>query len=289
MHNEELISNLVTLSRNIGSNLAYIQGGGGNTSVKIDDKVMAIKASGHVLKQMQNNSGYCLVAYQEIVNNLQSNTEELHLSKQTKQYVLPSSPHKTPSIETSFHAILNKYVIHSHSVYANLLNCSAEGPDIIKKLFPHALWIPYYNVGFKLAQEILNRCKSSKTPPNVIFLQNHGLIISNEQHNAALLEHTAVNKKIRNFFGITGPYQCNDKATGAKQILFPDQVVYCDSRNPALLQSRAAHETLCAASNIIKLINSYPTDTKVFSQTRYCCNIRDAGGRTSSKDNFKCK
>ena len=46
-----------------------------------------------------------------------------------------------PSIETGFHSYLGKFVIHTHSVFTNILNCSVEGKDQIKKLFPEAILI----------------------------------------------------------------------------------------------------------------------------------------------------
>ena len=43
---------LVNISNKIGKRCDYTQGGGGNTSVKIDSENMAIKASGSTLKEM---------------------------------------------------------------------------------------------------------------------------------------------------------------------------------------------------------------------------------------------
>ena len=47
---------LISISNEIGSNKAYIQGGGGNTSVKLDENLMLIKSSGTSLKDMSKNT-----------------------------------------------------------------------------------------------------------------------------------------------------------------------------------------------------------------------------------------
>ena len=46
MKKQENIESLINISHQIGANISYIQGGGGNTSVKINNNLMAIKSSG---------------------------------------------------------------------------------------------------------------------------------------------------------------------------------------------------------------------------------------------------
>jgi len=58
------IEKLAWLSQNIGNHLDYVQGGGGNISVKISDNLMAIKASGFELKNLTENYGFAFVNHQ---------------------------------------------------------------------------------------------------------------------------------------------------------------------------------------------------------------------------------
>ena len=52
------LANLIKISNTVGKDQTYVQGGGGNTSVKTDDdKYMYIKASGMALKDMNANKG----------------------------------------------------------------------------------------------------------------------------------------------------------------------------------------------------------------------------------------
>ena len=58
---QEATKVLVKISKYVGENLAYIQGGGGNSSVKISSSEMIVKSSGTNLKDLSVSSGYCKV------------------------------------------------------------------------------------------------------------------------------------------------------------------------------------------------------------------------------------
>jgi hypothetical protein len=83
-------------------------------------------------------------------------------------------------METGFHSIIqDQFVIHSHSVYALILCCSKQGQKILKEIFPQSIWINYCNPGLGLTYEISKKLAKEKSP--IIFLQNHGLIITANQ------------------------------------------------------------------------------------------------------------
>ena len=46
MEKSKELNNLISLSRDTGQEIAFVQGGGGNTSVKLKNDIMLIKASG---------------------------------------------------------------------------------------------------------------------------------------------------------------------------------------------------------------------------------------------------
>jgi len=54
------------MSRLAGSASDYVQGGGGNTSCKVDDTLMAIKASGFRLDQIGRDQAYAVLDYQAL-------------------------------------------------------------------------------------------------------------------------------------------------------------------------------------------------------------------------------
>ena len=66
MNDLDHINNFLRMSHEIGSNLAYVQGGGGNTSVKINDNFMYIKSSGVSLKDIDVESGMAKVDYKKV-------------------------------------------------------------------------------------------------------------------------------------------------------------------------------------------------------------------------------
>jgi len=56
---KESLAQLIAISRAVGANPAYVQAGGGNTSVKSQDgRTMAIKASGTPLTAMSETAGW---------------------------------------------------------------------------------------------------------------------------------------------------------------------------------------------------------------------------------------
>ena len=126
MSEKATYKNFVELCQVLGENVAYFQGGGGNTSVKLENSRMVIKGSGLRLKDIQNADGYADVDYKAITNYMLNIdlAEDVFNAKVMATNVIQK--HR-PSMETGFHAVLGNYVVHSHSVYVNVLNCSYEG------------------------------------------------------------------------------------------------------------------------------------------------------------------
>lgn len=62
----EQIKDLERISKAAGKSPDFVQGGGGNTSVKLDDELMAVKASGYMLKDISPTDGYVVVNYKKI-------------------------------------------------------------------------------------------------------------------------------------------------------------------------------------------------------------------------------
>ena len=238
---------LVKISQGIGKNIAYVQGGGGNTSVKIDETRLAIKASGYLLKDVSETDGYCIVDYQAICSYLETpDMDEDLFTQKIKSFVIETNVR--PSIETGFHALLGDVVIHSHSVYTNLLTCSKEGETIVSEFFPEALWVDYVNPGRDLTLAIKESLKQ-KPNASTIFLQNHGLIVSSDVSDEALYMHEHINKHIKDYLNVND-FQFNEDIPFdvdfiKNHVLFPDQVVYALA-GEVLLKTQAGQETFAA-------------------------------------------
>lgn len=215
---EHAIKELIDISKYAGNRVDFTQGGGGNTSVKIDDNQMIIKASGYKLKDINEKQGYVNLNYNMIKSFIENvndmNHPELDQKNKIilKEAVVPTEGVEAlrPSVEAGFHAVLDKYVIHTHAVYSNLLNCAKKGFEYIKNIFKDQefsyIMIPYVDPGLTLSimiyREIEEYKKKYNKKPEVIFLANHGLIVTSNQLERVKYLHTEINERIRLFFQI---------------------------------------------------------------------------------------
>ena len=296
------LEKLAWLSQKIGNRLDYVQGGGGNISVKISDNLMAIKASGFELKNLTENSGFAFVNHQKIAkkinkeinneinfleqdsqHNSQENSRKIidevsteialkneqefsSIIKESSQEIPPFQALR-PSMETGFHSIIqDQFVIHSHSVYALILCCSKQGQKILKEIFPQSIWINYCNPGLELTRKISKTLAKEKSP--IIFLQNHGLIISANQENEALELHQRVNDEIISHLNLTifNPQKINLIAEKKinENVLFPDQIVF--GLNEQFSKSKIANDIFLAYSYILKNIENKGLEANFISQ-----------------------
>lgn len=257
------------ISNYCGGRADYVQGGGGNTSVKFDDTLMAIKASGYTLKETTEDKGYVTVNYPEIKKyyNEVDPAAEVDFEKESLEVnlanivLLEGMENKRPSVEVGFHSFLQRCVIHTHSVYANILCCSAEGKEIAGKIFKgselHYIFVPYIDPGFRLTLAIKKAVDEYRTEngciPDVIFMENHGVIVGNDDAKKAIAIHEQVNKAIAAHFNL-GEYpkphikasdcgfvsateylsQFISQKSGEEYFsnlhLYPDQLVYATSK-----------------------------------------------------------
>jgi ribulose-5-phosphate 4-epimerase/fuculose-1-phosphate aldolase len=216
------LQSFVDISQEVGKRIDYVQGGGGNTSYKIDKNLMAVKASGYKLSDITDKEGYVVINYTDIIDyyknvNLESDIDfEKESNEITQKSIVQIEGLKSlkPSVEAGFHSFLMKYVIHSHPVYANILCCSKNGAELAKKILKDQdfsfLWIPYINPGFSLTLKIKaaldNYIWDKSNISEVIFLENHGIIVSSDSYERALLVHNKVNNAIKSFFNINESY-----------------------------------------------------------------------------------
>lgn len=215
---KQRIEGFLQLSHIGGSRADYVQGGGGNTSVKLTNGTMAIKASGFCLKDIQLDNGYALLNGTALRKFYRENQPEDFAdcekagSQCTKDNTLAADglPQLRPSVEAGFHSILKTYVIHTHSVYANLAACAAEGKEIAAKAFENAPyswgWVDYQDPGAKLAFAIrdeLDRVeRETGKVPAVILMQNHGIIVHDDDALTTLAFHSDANVRLAAQFSL---------------------------------------------------------------------------------------
>ena len=251
------LDSLIEISNYIGNNSAYIQGGGGNTSYK-NSEILYVKASGTLLKNMSINSGIAEIELNSLNRYLENpDSDENIFASKVKSYCLNN---QKPSIETGLHAVIPyNYVIHSHSVYANVVTCAGEADEILYDLFKNEyVFVPYATPGVELIKAYLNVYKLNKEC-KVIFLQNHGVVSFSNDPLTALKEHYLYSEKIKEKFKLNDFNETTFKELDIKDFLFPDQIVYSINNTDKI--SDAYKETIKAYIYIrdnIKKIGLHP-------------------------------
>lgn len=213
-----LLHDYARLSQNTGARRDYVQGGGGNTSVKLDETQMAVKASGFCLGDVTERSAYAVMDYASIRafynGSEQTMFEDVEKagSERAKAGTLSIDglAQVRPSVEAGFHSLLGRFVIHSHSVYTNFACCAVEMKQILTKALVGTdfSWgiVPYIDPGarlsFAIRDELARVKEETGRQPSVIFMQNHGLIVHEETADACLTLHDEVNKRLCDYFGV---------------------------------------------------------------------------------------
>ena len=200
---KQSLAQLVESSRAVGSREDYVQAGGGNTSIKSPDgKTMAIKASGTALTAMTETAGWVEVDIAAILKIFERNdlaametdAREARVLQHLSSAIVGGKGR--PSVETALHAMLGKVVIHTHPVAANALNCgpglkALEEITAAGELPP--LWVPYTDPGWRLADTIKSMAdayqKAHDCLPAVLFMENHGLLVSAPEAQACVALH----------------------------------------------------------------------------------------------------
>ena len=188
------IEDLIKLTNPFKEGVNWVQSAGGNISVKSGD-LMHIKASGFRLSQISKEKGFVKVDVPKVKDYFTSAKEESILVKEYKPHItdcIVGDDSFLPSMETGFHAVLDKYVVHTHPMLLNVLLCSSNAREAINKLGINYTYVPYVTPGFQLSKAIANSNKIS-----VIFLENHGLITHSDDLDNAIRLHQLVLEKIK--------------------------------------------------------------------------------------------
>ncbi len=298
MQTASLINELISLTAPFINRPDLIQGPGGNTSVKDECGNMIIKASGFRFNEINRDSGFSLVNsgnikfYFENVNvHSKAECEKAYLEIVSQNILSKQdgNSYPKPSMETGFHAVLDKYVVHTHSVYTNLFNCNTNCFELVKQI-QHILnlpvaYIPFVSPGFGLSYLICKEMQNANTSnkPVLFFLENHGIIAhgnnATEVKDLLFLLDTTISKL---FFIDINKYpqttlqksELNFKPTHTfcteilnkydvsldffKQVLFPDQTVFFN-------------ENISFNASVLKKIN-----IDAAKKITYDCNEREA-------------
>lgn len=223
---------LVHIAKALAGRVDYVQGAGGNISVKSDNR-MWIKASGKRFADLAPGTGYVQLEHERIAEyfrtiRLPRETGESDSLNAIRRSVLDDTGGR-PSMETGFHAVLGPVVIHTHSVYANVLNCRKNAEVVFEEL-KNALpaqshFLKYYSPGYDLSVAIAS-LDTKETP--LLFLKNHGIIVHADTADEALELLQKTDDVLKTFFHLKDWKYASETAEKDlnKNYIFPDQVVY---------------------------------------------------------------
>ena len=216
--NKTRLSDFAKMSQTLGARADYVQGGGGNTSVKLEDGKMAIKASGFRLADIETDKAYAVLDgaairafYQEHEPADFADVEKEGAAFTKEQTLtIEGLTAVRPSVEAGFHSILKTFVAHTHSVYANLATCTTSCKEIATQAFADATytfgWVPYTDPGsnltFAIRDELARVEAESGKVPSVILMQNHGIIVHDDDVDTCLAIHADANERLAQVFGI---------------------------------------------------------------------------------------
>lgn len=179
-----------------------VQAGGGNTSAKETETEMIIKASGCQLSEISEDYGWCKVNPKIIVDYFSKDNPEITQDAEKKLISECLISGKHPSIEVFLHSITKKYTLHTHPTVVNILASTTWGWEALKNVFPDALFVDYATPGIKLAAEYFKAFKEFGKNPSIIFLKNHGLVVSDESADVVISKTEEVLYKIEEYLNL---------------------------------------------------------------------------------------
>lgn len=203
---------LIGISRFYGSDPSFVLAGGGNTSLK-DDRLLYVKGSGTTLANATPESFVEMDrARLTHVIDRDLGTDVARREALFKDGILGARTHpeknQRPSVEAALHNVMPaQYVVHTHSLLANMLTCCAKGATLCKEwLGDEALWIPYVTPGYILANTVRKALKehagrTGRKFPGVILLQNHGMVICGDTADEVRANTDTIIAKLRTRLG----------------------------------------------------------------------------------------
>ena len=178
------------LSTAVSSDYSFVQGGGGNVSIKKDNDLI-VKASGTRLSEATTSMGF-VVLNRDVAKECTKSGASLQRS------VVVGSFNGRPSIEAPLHVECGgSYVVHIHSVGAIAIGLIEEGSAFCAK--EGWQYVEYALPG----EPLLSALKSSgnfSSPSGVSILSNHGLLVWDSTLEQCINRALMAEDKCRNYF-----------------------------------------------------------------------------------------
>lgn len=180
------ISQLVHLSNLIGGDADLVQPGGGNTSVKLDERdifgrearSLAVKGSGTDLRTI-TPAGFTHLYLDRLslLRERESMSDQEMMSLMRACMLFPGRD-PVPSVETPLHSLLPyRFIVHTHDVATLSLTNTPSAEEHVRRLFgEQAAFLEYVRPGFPLAKRLAERY--AEGPPAgaiALVMEKHGM------------------------------------------------------------------------------------------------------------------
>lgn len=188
---ERMMANFLELSCKIGNNFDFVQGAGGNTSIK-SDGAMFIKSSGTWLANSLSEKIFLWVSLEKVRRNLKAGLDAC------SQDVFIENTNLRPSIELSLHALMpHKVVLHVHALDLIAFAVRSDGQDVLSERLTSFCWswIPYARPGADLSEAVNNTLQTKNV--DILVLGNHGLVVGGSNCDEAEERLNAILKLCR--------------------------------------------------------------------------------------------
>ena len=204
---EDPVDTLVKLSRFYGSDPAFVLAGGGNTSVKIGERLY-VKASGTALAAI-DRAGFVVLDRQKLTaiaeadfgTEVESREASYKTAIMNARLDLPGTGAggaaggggPRPSVESLLHHLVpGRFVVHTHATVVNALTCCVRGAQLAQEWFgSEVLWVEFVDPGYTLGRVLKENLAHYQgqhrggngiagSGPKAILMANHGMIVAGD-------------------------------------------------------------------------------------------------------------
>lgn len=230
---KEFLDNPVSLraytSRLLGQDDTLVLHGGGNTSVKVnqknifneDEDILYVKGSGHDLRTIKENGfAPCRLDYLKKLGQLSSLSDTDMMRELKASQIDPSAP--APSVEAILHALIPfKYVDHTHTDAVVTVTNTPGGEQKLKEIYgDDVLVLPYIMPGFILSKQVYEATLDLDWKKyKAIILLHHGVFTYSEEAKTAYENMIDVVSQAEDYIKKQGAW---DKVVKDSTVSLPD-------------------------------------------------------------------
>lgn len=194
----DYIKKTVELHNYFGKNDNYVQGAGGNISIK-EGGIIHIKKSGKHFRDIKDENDVisCNITKEDIRGILEIHNKENLENEYNTLIEKKVSGKDRPSIELSFHVFGDKFTLHLHPTIINIFTCTEQGQEIIKKICKennNMSFIDYCKPGIILTDTIMQKRSMLN---EITFLFNHGIIITGPSEESIKERYKLIESRLK--------------------------------------------------------------------------------------------